>query len=97
MASDKNMARRGVQRRLQLGAACAMGTVLTFVTGILMGGSFAMAAMMILSLCFLVSTLAFVLSARREETVHHFANTVEPKLIVDDGVDGSLEPSIRRG
>lgn len=84
------MARRGVQRRLHLGALCALATVITFGLAVFSGGSFGMAALMIFSLCTLTATLAFVLSARREETVHRFANADELVLLESNGVDGSL-------
>jgi len=96
MESDKDMARRGVQRRLHLGTACALTTVITFALALLMGGSFGMAALMIFSLCTLTATLAFVLSARREEMLHRFANTEELALLENNGVDGCLETNVWR-
>ncbi|QED29634.1 hypothetical protein FRD01_20820 [Microvenator marinus] len=93
MSSDPDMIRRGVRRRLHLGTLSALTTVLTFAAAMTLGGSFATAAMLIISLCSLTATLAFVLSARREETLHLELANDETKRLECSGVDGSLDTS----
>lgn len=90
---DPQVVRQAASGRLWLAAGSASLTVTALVAALVSTqGPFTLAVLVILAFFSFNATIALVLSARREETVHGMlGNDDESKLLESEGIDGSVD------